>query len=209
MERPDLKMKLIETKNDVPNNNYAKLMYYLYCVYTVVKNKAIFKGCEGYTDYKNYNLLSKKDKETVMGLAILFNPNVMKSKSLFNVNPNILSEGISNQIFEATGLNLTPEEPRIEGRFMYCTESWFNFYFYDPIGELTYDIYKKQNECCECLFENSCCNCFESCFNCICNRNNICEGKCSKKCKKIWGMIMILCVLGLIIASIIYSYKCS
>ena len=203
MDKPDLKVKFIETETDVPDNNYAKIMYYLHCVYTVAQNKSVFNGMEKYLDCKNYYLLSKEDKEIVMGLAIMFKPDVMKSQSLFIPWPgDNHPEDRSNQIIELTALNFKPEAPKIVGRSMYYTESWLEYYYYAPSVEIVNERIRKKNDCCECLFENSCCNCFESCFNCICNRGNLCEGKCSRKCKKIGGMIIVLFVLGAIIAFI-------
>ena len=132
-------MKLIESeKHDVPDNNYAKAMYYLYCVFAVVgeKARAFIDVIRGITDYKNYYRLSNKDKENLIALGITFNPEFMKKQSLFRLLENSSPEDKSIQIVEMTALNFKPENPKIVYRFMLCSEYWIEYYYYGPMTEL-------------------------------------------------------------------------
>ena len=58
-------------RTTVPNNNIAKLMYYLDCVLTVIEYDRIIL-----TDYKNYYVLTAEERKLVIELAILFNPKI-------------------------------------------------------------------------------------------------------------------------------------
>ena len=59
-----------------------------------------FEGAEKYTDAENYYLLSAKEEETVVGLAILFNPKIMIESSLFLVGSNYVPCGSDNKFYE-------------------------------------------------------------------------------------------------------------
>ena len=90
-----LDAKMTGSKTTVPENDLAKLMYYLDCVFAVIR----YDGAEQYTNYKEY-LLSTKEEQTVVGLAILFNPEIMIESSLFLVGSNFVPSGSSNKFYE-------------------------------------------------------------------------------------------------------------
>ena len=51
----------ISISAEIPNNNLAKLMYYLSCVFTVIQ----YEGYNKFSDYKNYyNLTDKEDQKS-------------------------------------------------------------------------------------------------------------------------------------------------
>lgn len=63
----------VTSHTQVPNNNYAKLMYYLCCVgdcYPAIKS--IFGA--RLIDYKNYTQLSTAEKSAVVSYAELYHP---------------------------------------------------------------------------------------------------------------------------------------
>ena len=54
----DLKVELDTVEVYIPDNDLARLMYYLDCVFTVIK----YDEEKRLTDYKNYYLLTKEEK---------------------------------------------------------------------------------------------------------------------------------------------------
>ena len=64
-----LNIKKTGTSVTVPDNNFAKLMYYLNCVFGVILSE---KNNDKYTDYHNYDLFSSEDEQVVLGLVALF-----------------------------------------------------------------------------------------------------------------------------------------
>jgi len=65
------------TRATVPEDNLAKLMYYLYCVNSVLAGSPF---PDYVTDYANYRSKSKDTKKEIVLLAALFNPNELLGK---------------------------------------------------------------------------------------------------------------------------------
>ena len=55
---------------DIPDDDVAKLMYYLSCVDTVINYNEIDK----LSDYENYDLLTVDEMAQLFRLVLLFNP---------------------------------------------------------------------------------------------------------------------------------------
>ena len=75
----NIKVKNIGITTSVPNNDLAKLMYYLACVFSVVQ----YDESNKLSDYKNYNSLSEEEKKLVYALSILFDPKILISAGVF------------------------------------------------------------------------------------------------------------------------------
>ncbi len=206
----DLDYQSLDVKNigkdvTVPENYMAKLMYYLSCVSSVIR----LDDNSRLTDYQNYFLLSKEEEKLVAGLALLFQPDIMKEYSLFVVAPQYVKYGYSNEFYEITKNNLgfhIDSEVVIGGvsrkvlKFMACTEGWFDKNYYIPLA--AYLLANKKKNCCEsfCDFLNCFAKCFDSCcccFNCECTTN----------CKKIWCIIFYAYIIIVAIICIFSTKK--
>ena len=73
-------------------------MYYLDCVFTVVK----YDVEEKYYNYNNFSVLTKDEENIVLQLVKFFNPSNMQKLSLFILKPNLISNGKENEFFEIT-----------------------------------------------------------------------------------------------------------
>ena len=220
-----LGVKLTGSTTTVPDNDLAKLMYYLDCVFAVIR----YDNADRFTDYKNYYLLSSGEEQTVLGLAALFNPKLMIQYSLFIVDPDLVPSGSSNQFFEITDSKIgvhVNSEVMIGGvsrkvlKIMTCTEKWLLRNYFNPIksytrpqlpsGNSNYQHYDyRSEECCECC--DPCCNilcCCESFFDFFfCSKCREEEGpKCvNSKCKRCF-CCTILTIYMIIIIFIILVY---
>ena len=91
-----LKIKDDTHKVYVPDDDLARLMYYLDCVFTVLN----YNGFSRYTDYKNYTkmLYSYEGYSKILELAEKFNPTVMMKAGIFIINEN--TGNLDNRFFE-------------------------------------------------------------------------------------------------------------
>lgn len=174
----------------VPEDNIAKLMYYLNCVAVVIQ----LEGNNKITDYSNYYLLSKEEEKVVVVFALLFSPEIMKKKGLFLVGSQYVSDELSNEFYEITnkqfGIHVDSEViiggvARKVLKFMGCREGWLEKNYYRPLAAyLSEHPSLKKKNCCEsfCNFLNCFVRCFDSLCCCL-------DCGCSDNCKKAWCLI--------------------
>ena len=196
----------------VPNDDLAKLMYYLQCVAVVIR----LDGFERYTDYTNYYSLSKEDKEMILGLAIIFTPKEMISSSLFLVGSRYVTDS-ENQFYELTGNTIglhVNSEVIIGGvsrkvlKVMGCTESWLDRNYYKPISNYTTDALipgQQKEACCDSFCENAFCRLLENCFNWSARANLCGELQWPKYCKRCYCLFTILFFIVGIILIILFK----
>ena len=178
----------------IPDNDTAKLMYYLSCVSTVI----MYDKANKLTDYKNYDLLTIDEMADVYACAILLNPKMFLDAGIFIINPNLLTRGLCNQFYKITdsrvGVHVN-QEIAVGGvsvkvlQIMVCEESWINRNYIRPLENLNarrdsnrYQINSSRND-----------------SNVYVNYNNRQESRCTGKKCCIWMTIII------VVAVIIYS----
>ena len=85
-------------KIKLPDDDFARLMYYLDCVFTVLK----YNGFSRYTNFRNYKEISTsfEDSCKVLELARIFNPTIMINAGVFVIRENIGES--DNRFFEIT-----------------------------------------------------------------------------------------------------------
>ena len=128
-------------KTDIPNNDIAKLMYYLDCLCCVLE-------CDigsNLTDYQNYYNLTQEEEDTVVKLAFLFNPKLLIDLKIFILDSRLLLGEFSNEFYKITdekiGIHVN-EQVMIEGKslrvlkIMACDQNWLRNYYYKPIMNL-------------------------------------------------------------------------
>ena len=125
----------------VPDNDTAKLMYYLSCVSTVI----MYDKANKLTDYRNYDLLTIDEMADVYACAILLNPKMFLDAGIFIINPNLLTRGLCNQFYKITdsrvGVHVN-QEIAVGGvsvkvlQIMVCDQSWINKYYIRPLENL-------------------------------------------------------------------------
>ena len=67
-----LSVQRIGVSVEVPNNNLARLMYYLSCIFTVIQ----YDENNQLSDYKHYYNLNEDEINTVYSLSVLFDPKI-------------------------------------------------------------------------------------------------------------------------------------
>ena len=133
---------------NVPNNNIAKLMYYLDCVSTVIEYND-----NTITNYQNYDELTIEELLAVYTLATLLNPQLFIDAKIFIVNPNLLPDSLDNQFYkiidERIGVHVN-QEIMIGGKsvkvlkVMACNTSWLIRNYYAPLNAINRMISEKK-----------------------------------------------------------------
>ena len=122
---------------DIPDDDVAKLMYYLSCVDTVIN----YQGIDRLSDYQNYDSLSVDELILLFKLVLIFNPKYFVEKGVFIIDENLLPDNLSNQFYKITderiGIHIN-NEIFIGGRtvnvlkVMACNEDWLIQYYFTP-----------------------------------------------------------------------------
>ena len=135
----DVQVKAIGKKVTVPNNDIARLMYYLKCVSSVLN----YKGLSQYTNYNKYYDLSSKEKNEVIQLANIFNPLILMRAKVFILKEDL---DMGNRFFKITdeSMNFHAIEQIVIGgittkvlSIMVFKFNWLNNYYFLPIKRLT------------------------------------------------------------------------
>ena len=147
---------------NIPDNDVARLMYYLQCVSSVLKYNGFFQ----YNNYNAYYLLSNEDKINLIKLSIIFNPDIMMEVGVF-VKLEDLDMG--NRFFE-----ITDEEMKIHAnreiviggirtnvlKIMFFKSSWADRNYYSPKSRLTEEILNPKKKTRRKSRDESCCSIF-------------------------------------------------
>ena len=122
---------------NVPDDDVARLMYYLSCVDTVIDYQEI----DNLSDYQNYDLLTVDEMVELFKLVLLFNPKYFVEKGIFIIDENLLPDGLGNQFYQITderiGLHVN-NEIFIGGRtvqvlkVMACNMDWLIRNYFNP-----------------------------------------------------------------------------
>ena len=214
MNYQSLGVKLTGSTTTVPDNDLAKLMYYLDCVFAVIQ----YDGAERYTNYREYYSLTSAEEDTVLYLAGLFNPKLMVDSYLFLVNPRIIPENKSNQFYELTdsriGIHVNSEimiggVSRRVLQIMACTEEWLSRNYFIPV-----ESYNRRRQLPASNYQNSSSNeeeCCESCgpfldclylLTCWLYFCCLCDSHYTKKCKRTIGVCIIIFNLFILIMNL-------
>ena len=134
-------IKAIGQRTSVPDNDLARLMYYLSCVDTVIQYHEI----DRLTDYQNYVSLDVEDITVLLKLVILFNPKFLVDKGIFILDESLLPNDLDNQFYQVTderiGIHIN-NEIMVSGRtvkvlkVMACDEEWIFRNYINPLKRI-------------------------------------------------------------------------
>ena len=134
-----IRIKEDSVRASVPDNDIARLMYYLKCVSSVLKNN----GLSQYTNYNKYYNLSSKEKNEVIQLANIFNPIILIKAKVFIPKEDL---DMDNRFFKITdeSLNFHAIEQIVIGgittkvlSIMLFKFNWLNNNYFLPLKRLT------------------------------------------------------------------------
>ena len=138
-----LRIKDDSTKAFVPNNDIARLMYYLQSVFSVLK-------CNSYSEYTNYNnyySLSNSDIMELIRLVKIFSPQILIGAKVFVLDEDLDWENRFIEITDETMKIHANEEIVIGGivtkvlKIMLFRSTWINNNYFNPLKRLTQRMY--------------------------------------------------------------------
>ena len=122
----------------VPDNDLARLMYYLSCVDTVIDYNEIDK----LSDFKNYYLLNLKEIEILLKLVLLYNPKFFFEQGIFIIDPSLLPSDSDNEFYqiEDERIKMHVNDTVLLGgrtvkvlKVMVCNQIWLERNYYGPL----------------------------------------------------------------------------
>ena len=130
---------------EVPNNNLARIMYYLSCVFNTIQ----YNESNKLSDYQHYYYLNEDEKKAVYALAVLLNPKLFLDANIFILDDGTLTGNFGNEFFKITderiGVHVN-QELMIGGRsvkvlsIMACKRSWLDNNYFSRLGGLYNEI---------------------------------------------------------------------
>ncbi|CAF1556217.1 unnamed protein product [Rotaria sp. Silwood1] len=137
-QRNEFEVERTGIRVNVPNNDVARLMYYLNCVCIVIdcNNEP---SIQRYTTYQNWYSLSLDEQKVLLALCYTFNPDILQNKVFFQYDA--LCQDGSNEFYEirqARSQFLIHESILIAGRqhhinnIMAYKTQWMSRNYYEP-----------------------------------------------------------------------------
>jgi len=147
--RDHTRLREMQAAHAIPNDDVARLMYYLdgvnYCLNRYLDNK--------YTDFSNYHSRTAEERQTIVACCILLSPDLLRDKVMFVTNDTVALNGGQSrylEISEATQVlagSFTAEQSIvIEGKtvninkIMLCTEAWLRNNYYSRLESQVWRI---------------------------------------------------------------------
>ena len=137
-----LHVKSIGETVTIPNDDVARLMYYLSCVKTVIDYD---NEDDILTDFENYDLLNVEQLTVLFSLVILFNPKIFINSGVFILDPSLVPVGSTNEFYQITNERINfhfNDEIMIGGKtrkilkVMACNISWLMRFYYNPLKNI-------------------------------------------------------------------------
>ena len=145
-----ISVKPFGTRVDIPNDDIAKLMYYLSCIDTVIS----YGKTDIFTDYQHYYLLTIDERIELVKLVLLFNPKLFIDAGIFIIDQRLLPYDMGNQFYEITDNRINvhfSEQIMIGGKYvkvlkaMACNSNWLYTYYINPLNNITNPPQKAQS----------------------------------------------------------------
>ena len=136
-----MKVEAIGKAVSIPDNDYAKLMYYLSCVDTVIN----YGKSDMLSDFQHYYLLNPAQKEVLLKSCEIFNPKIFIKAGVFIIDEKLIPNNYDNQFYQITDQRIgfhVNQEIVIGGRtvkvlkVMACNLNWLNKYYITPIKNI-------------------------------------------------------------------------
>ncbi|CAF1050307.1 unnamed protein product [Rotaria sordida] len=148
--RDQFSLRPTSTRATVPDNDLARLMYYLNCVFNAIEYKD--QDVRRYRDYHNWSLLSDTEQRAVLVFALALSPNELDGQVFFHSDE--LCGDSSNKFYELSQVRhqlLAVQSIVISGqthnvkKIMTYKMSWIQNNYIEPVKRLTY-YFNQQRE---------------------------------------------------------------
>lgn len=125
----------------VPDNDIARLMYYLNCVFYTIEYDD--QDVRKYRDYQRWSMLSHAEQRVVWFLALTFSPDEFDGKVFFQSDALCKDLGnqfyefseVSNQLLAVQSILIAGQTRRVK-KIMTYKMTWIQSFFLEPIKRL-------------------------------------------------------------------------
>jgi len=147
-----IEVERFTVKVDIPNNDIARLMYYLNCVCTVI-DCTDDSDIRRFISYQNWQGLSSNERNALIALCRTINPDILRNKVFFPIDAlciNFTNEfykinEVQNRIVAADSIIIAGRIHRVN-KIMTYKQEWLQTFYYGPIQRLTSPTtYSRQN----------------------------------------------------------------
>ena len=138
-----LNIKPIGKTITIPDNDVARLMYYLSCVDVVINYKK--DEDDVLTDFENYDLLTGEEIVKLIKIVTILSPKFFVDKGIFIVDPKLVPNNLPNEFYEITnerfGFHFN-NQIMIGGKtvkvlkVMACTSEWLFRFYINPLKNI-------------------------------------------------------------------------
>jgi hypothetical protein len=133
----------------VPDNDLARLMYYLNCVFSAIEYND--QDVRKYRDYHNWSFLSDAEQHMVLILALTFDPREFENKVFFHSDQLSGDSGnkfydfieVRHQLLAVQSIAIAGQTRQVKKIMTYKT-AWMQKYYYNSIEGLKYYFYQKR-----------------------------------------------------------------
>lgn len=137
----NVEVEPIGVKVTIPNNDIAKLMYYLSCVITVIS----YTQDDILSDYEHYYLLNSNQKKVLFNLVASLNPLIFIKAGVFILDPTLVPNDMINEFYQITDhkIGIKVQNKIMVGgqwikvqKIMACKPFWLYKYYIFPMENL-------------------------------------------------------------------------
>jgi len=126
----------------VPNNDVARLMYYLNCVCNTIDCNDD-PDIQRFTNYHNWSYLSSEEQKALLVVCYAFSPDVFDDKVFFHSdalcgnssNEFYTINQVRSQLFAVESIIIAGRQRQVN-KIMTYKMSWMKTYYYDPMQRL-------------------------------------------------------------------------
>ena len=141
-QRNEIEIERIGKAVTIPNNDVARLMYYLHCVCTSIDcNRE--PDIQRFTCYDNWSSLSIDEQKALIVVCYAFSPDVLQDRVFFhsdtlcgNSNNEFYTiNQVRNQLVAAESIVIAGRV-RVVNQIMTYKMQWMKTYYFDPMQRL-------------------------------------------------------------------------
>lgn len=129
----------------VPDNDTARLIYYLKNICSVLQLEVTDYSIKRLRDYEKYYMLTRDEEKDLLRLCVLISPEKLEGQCIFH-SEEVCGVGASNRFFrvDSTETGFVPSQSVFVGavkvsvtKFMVYKTKWVNRNYIDPMNRIT------------------------------------------------------------------------
>lgn len=149
--RDQFGLRPTSSRATVPDNDLARLMYYLNCVFSAIEYND--QNVRKYRDYNNWSLLSDAEQRMVFWLALTFSPDEFDGKVFFqsdqlcgdSINKFYEFSQVRHQLLAVQSILVAGQSRQVK-KIMTYKMSWMMNYYYSPMQRMKSRFEQQQQQ---------------------------------------------------------------